>query len=69
MSYLKLPVVAQLVGAVVFGVSFWKGVHGFWVSAGLLSGAGLAYVGRHFNTLINTSASVIQGASGPTLKQ
>ena len=48
MSFIKLPVVLQIVGVAVFGVTVWKGVHGFFPSFGLISGAAMAYVGKHF---------------------
>jgi len=51
MPFIKLPTVLQVLGVVVFGVTVWKGVHGFWPSFGLISGAASAYVGRHFATL------------------
>jgi len=47
----KLPTVLQVVGVVVFGITVWKGVHGFWPSFGLIAGAGAAYVGKHFQSL------------------
>ena len=49
MKYINLPAVLQFVGAVVFGVTVWKGVHGPWVTAGLLGGAGAAYLGKSFS--------------------
>jgi len=48
MSYIKLPAVLQVLGVAVFGLAVWKGVHGFLPSFGLISGAGMAYVGKHF---------------------
>jgi len=48
MSIFKLPVVLQVAGVAVFAVTIWKGVHGFLPSAGLIAGAGMAYVGKHF---------------------
>jgi len=48
MSFIKLPAVLQVLGVVVFGITVWKGVHGFLPSAGLVAGAGMAYVGKHF---------------------
>ena len=49
MSFIKLPVVLQVIGVAVFGITVWKGVHGFLPSAGLISGAAMAYVGKHFD--------------------
>lgn len=48
----KLPAVLQVVGVVVFGVTVWKGVHGFLPSAGLIAGAGMAYVGKFWSDLV-----------------
>ncbi|HEV2194197.1 MAG TPA: hypothetical protein VGR55_01345 [Candidatus Acidoferrum sp.] len=39
----------QLLGAAIFGFTVWKGVHGFWVSTGLITGAALAYLAKHFD--------------------
>ena len=50
-SIVKLPTVLQVLGAVIFGLTIWKGVHGFWPSFGLISGAGMAYVGKHFASI------------------
>lgn len=52
MKYLKMPNMMQFAGAVVFGVTVWKGVHGFVPTAGLIAGAGMAYVGKHFSGLV-----------------
>ena len=48
---INLPVVLQVAGAALFAVTVWKGVHGFLPSLGLISGAGMAYVGKHFEEL------------------
>ncbi len=50
---INLPVVLQVAGAALFAVTGWKGVHGFPPSFGLISGAGLAYVGKHFADLVS----------------
>jgi type IV secretory pathway VirB2 component (pilin) len=50
-EYVKLPKVLQVVGVVVFGITVWKGVHGFLPSFGLIAGAGMAYVGKQFDSL------------------
>jgi len=50
---INVPVVLQVLGVVLFGITVWKGVHGFWTTFGLIAGASMAYVGRHFNTLYN----------------
>lgn len=47
-SYVKVPTVMQIVGVAVFGITVWKGVHGFFPSFGLIAGAATAYVGKHF---------------------
>jgi hypothetical protein len=47
-SVVNLPVVLQVGGAVVFGLTVWKGVHGFLPSFGLIAGAAMVYVGKHF---------------------
>jgi len=51
MSLLKLPIVLQVAGVAVFGLTVWKGVHGFLPSFGLIAGAGMAYVGKHFSSI------------------
>jgi hypothetical protein len=51
MRYINLPVLAQAVGAAVFGITVWKGVHGVFPTVGLLSGAGMVYAGKHFASL------------------
>jgi type IV secretory pathway VirB2 component (pilin) len=51
MSFIKWPTVLQIVGVLIFGLAVWKGVHGFFPTAGLILGAGMAYVGRHYATL------------------
>jgi hypothetical protein len=51
MSFIKLPTVLQVAGVVVFGLTIWKGVHGFLQSFGLIAGAAMAYVGKHFDSL------------------
>jgi type IV secretory pathway VirB2 component (pilin) len=48
MSFIKLPAVLQVVGVAIFGLTVWKGVHGFAPSFGLIVGASMAYVGKHF---------------------
>lgn len=53
MSWIKLPVVLQVAGVAVFGLTVWKGVHGFFPSFGLIAGAGMAYVGKHFSRIYN----------------
>jgi hypothetical protein len=53
-KYVNLPVVLQVGGVVVFGLTVWKGVHGFLPSFGLIAGAGMAYVGKHFARIYNT---------------
>ena len=52
MKYVNLSSVLQLAGAVVFGVTVWKGVHGVFPTAGLIGGAGMAYVGKHLSGLV-----------------
>jgi ABC-type phosphate transport system auxiliary subunit len=49
----NVPVAMQVIGVVIFGLTIWKGVHHFWPSFGLIAGAAMAYVGRHYNTLYN----------------
>jgi type IV secretory pathway VirB2 component (pilin) len=51
MSFIKLPAVLQVLGVAVFGITVWKGVHGFMPTVGLISGAGMAYFGKHFGEL------------------
>jgi len=51
MKSINLPVLAQVAGAAVFGITVWKGVHGVFPTVGLLSGAGLVYVGKHFASM------------------
>jgi type IV secretory pathway VirB2 component (pilin) len=48
---MNLPRVLQVVGVVVFGLTIWKGVHGVMPTLGLISGAGAAYVGKHFSAI------------------
>lgn len=48
MSFIKLPTVLQIGGVVILGLTVWKGVHGFLPSFGVIAGAGMAYVGKHF---------------------
>jgi hypothetical protein len=52
-SAVNVPVVLQILGVVVFGITIWKGVHGFWTTFGLIAGAAMVYVGRHYNTIYN----------------
>lgn len=52
-SAVNIPVALQVIGVVVFGLTIWKGVHHFWPSFGLIAGAAMMYVGRHYNTLYN----------------
>ncbi len=33
----------RVVYSAVFGITVWKGIHGFLASVGLISGAGMAY--------------------------
>ena len=51
MAFIKLPTVLQVAGVVVFGLTIWKGVHGFLPSFGLIVAAAMAYVGKHFDSL------------------
>ena len=53
----KFSTALQVFGVAVFGFTVWKGVHGFWPSFGLISGAASAYVGRHFASL----SAVVRG--------
>jgi hypothetical protein len=53
MSLIKLPKVLQVVGVAVFAITVWKGVHGVLPSFGLIAGAGMAYVGKYFDSLYN----------------
>lgn len=39
----------QFIGALIFGLTLWKGVHGFWVTTGLIGGASLAYLAKHYD--------------------
>lgn len=52
-KYFNVPVVMQILGVVVLGLVFWKSIHGFWPSFGLIAGALLLYIGRHYNTVYN----------------
>ena len=47
-SVINLPTVLQVVGVAIFGITIWKGVHGVFPTVGLISGAAMAYVGKHF---------------------
>lgn len=49
MRYINLPTAMQVAGVAILAVTVWKGVHGFVPTAGLLSGAALAYFGKHFS--------------------
>jgi hypothetical protein len=44
----NISMVLQVAGVAIFAVTIWKGVHGVLPTVGLISGAGLAYVGDRF---------------------
>lgn len=67
-SAINVPVALQVVGVVIFGLTIWKGVHGVWPSFGLIAGAAMAYVGRHYNTLYNIYERQY-GSSNPSTAQ
>ena len=50
-NVIKLPNVLQILGVVIFGITIWKGVHGFFPTFGLIAGAAMAYVGKHFGNI------------------
>lgn len=50
-SIVNLPVVLQVLGVAIFGITIWKGVHGVLPTVGLISGAAMAYVGKHFSRI------------------
>lgn len=52
-KYFNVPVVLQLLGIVIFGVTVWKGVHGFLPSFGLIAGLLMVYVGKHYAAIYN----------------
>lgn len=53
----NLPLVMQILGAVVLGITVWKGVHGIWTFM-LIAGVLLLYIGKHFNAVYNVVSGV-----------
>lgn len=52
-KYVNVPVLLQIIGVVVFGLTVWQGVHGGLVKFGLIAGALMLYIGRHYTTVYN----------------
>lgn len=50
-SFVNLPFVLKVLGVVLIGITIWKGVHGFFPTAGLLIGAAMLFVGGEFNKI------------------
>lgn len=50
-SLVNLPFVLRLIGCVVLGITIWKGVHGFFPTAGVLVGGAMVLVGGMFNKI------------------
>ena len=50
-SLINLPLVLRILGIVVLGVTIWKGVHGFFPTAGVLVGGAMVLVGGMFNKI------------------
>lgn len=46
-----LPTVLKILGAVVLGITVWKGVHGFFPTTGVLVGGAMLLVGGMFNKI------------------
>jgi len=47
----NLPVVLRIVGIFLLGITIWKGVHGFWPTAGILIGGAMLLVGGMFSKI------------------
>jgi len=47
----NLPVVLRIVGIFLLGITIWKGVHGFWPTAGILIGGAMLLVGGMFSRI------------------
>lgn len=43
-----LDYILKILGAAVFGITVWKGVHGFFVTSGLVAGVAMYFAGTHF---------------------
>ncbi|HLZ93358.1 MAG TPA: hypothetical protein VKQ28_16760 [Candidatus Acidoferrum sp.] len=50
-TLINLPLVLRIVGIVVLGLTIWKGVHGFFPSAGIFVGGLMLLVGGMFNKI------------------
>ena len=46
-----LPTVLKILGAAVLAITVWKGVHGFFPTAGVLIGGAMLVVGGFFNKI------------------
>lgn len=45
------PTVLKIVGAAILAITVWKGVHGFFPTAGVLIGGAMLLVGSMFNKI------------------
>ncbi|HZT71218.1 MAG TPA: hypothetical protein VFC10_15920 [Terriglobia bacterium] len=50
-SVVYLPFVLRVVGIGILAVTIWKGVHGFFPTAGILTGGAMLLVGGMFNKI------------------
>lgn len=50
-SIVNLPTALKVVGAAILAVTIWKGVHGFFPTAGVLTGGAMLLVGSLFNKI------------------
>jgi hypothetical protein len=50
-SVVNLPFALKIAGAAILLLTVWKGVHGFFPTAGLIVGAAMLFVGGEFNKL------------------
>jgi hypothetical protein len=46
-----LPFTLRLVGSAILAITVWKGVHGFFPTAGVLIGGAMLLVGSFFNKI------------------
>jgi hypothetical protein len=51
-SVVNLPVVLKIAGAVVLGLTAWKGVHGFFPTFGIVAGGLTILAGSMFSKIV-----------------
>jgi hypothetical protein len=50
-SIVNLPTVLKVIGFVILAITVWKGVHGFFPTAGILVGGLMLLAGELFNKI------------------